>query len=164
MGKNQMNKYFSFVLLVVGICSLFSACNSNVVFNDTVSFSESLWSKDNKVSFSYTIPDTSSTYSIQIEVENSDDYMYSNLFLFSTIVFPDSLQIRDTLECMLADYTGAWTGTGLWSYSNTFGFKKNIRFPKSGTYVFTIQQAMRCTNKPCEIIGIESVGLQIIKQ
>jgi gliding motility-associated lipoprotein GldH len=162
--RNQINTVPKFVVvgIIITILGCY-ACNSKQVYNEKTSIDNATWSKDSPITFSYTVPDTITQYTLQVTVENTNDYMYSNLFLFSTITFPDSLTIRDTLECMLANYKGEWTGKGWWGYSNEFNFKHNIRFPKPGTYTFSFEQAMRCTNKSCELTGIKSIGFRIIR-
>lgn len=173
MGNNQINQISQInrinpIKTVVFLCifvsfGLFWACNTKQVYYEQESIPRAVWSKNNRIQFSYTVPDTSTLYSLEVDIENTNEYMYSNVFLFSTITFPDSLTVRDTLECIIADYQGEWTGKGLWNYTNTFGFKQKIRFPIPGTYTFSFEQAMRCANKECELVGITNVGLRINK-
>ena len=67
---------------------------------------------------------------------------------------------RDTIECILADNSGKWLGEGsgdIWD--NQILFKKGVRFRKTGTYRFTLEQAMRVENLPL----IMDVGMRIEK-
>jgi gliding motility-associated lipoprotein GldH len=74
--------------------------------------------------------------------------------------FPNGKFSTDTLECILADEKGKWLGKGLGDiYDNQIPFKRNVRFPQAGTYVFEIQQGMRSDNIPL----IMDVGLRIEK-
>lgn len=150
-------------LFIIGVAIIIAACSSNVHYEHSVAIPKSHWDKDDSKQFEVEIADTNTLYSIYVILHHKKDYMYSNLFLFSDITLPDSSIIRDTVECVLANRQGDWIGKGSQNISNTFMFKKHIRFPIAGTYSFTFQQAMRCSNESCSLYGIESLGLQIVK-
>ncbi|MEG1910793.1 MAG: gliding motility lipoprotein GldH, partial [Bacteroidales bacterium] len=65
----------------------------------------------------------------------------------------------DTVECVLADINGKWSGKGFGKYlDNQFLFKQNIRFPEEGSYIIEIYQGMRTLS----LKDVESIGLKII--
>lgn len=104
------------------------------------------------------LADTSNLHNMFVNVRNSTSYQYSNLFLFLDIDFPDGKRVRDTLECIIADRTGRWTGSGGGRIkSNQFLFRTDVWFPQQGIYRFTFQQAMRTPL----LEGITDIGLAI---
>jgi gliding motility-associated lipoprotein GldH len=78
--------------------------------------------------------------------------------LFLNIEFPDGTTLRDTIECILAQRNGQWSGKGFGKIrSNSFLFRTNVWFPQPGNYVFRMEQAMRT-----ELLeGIADIGLRI---
>lgn len=157
------NKFVVLAIFMTGL--LCAACNSNVVFENTIVMDKATWSKENVAVFPFTPRDTSTVYDVILKVKNNDNYAYSNLYVFNEIRFPNKQFMRDTIELFLADVEGEWTGESWFStHTNTFNFKKGIQFPYNGEYFFSLEQAMRCTNKNCSVSGIESITMQIIER
>jgi gliding motility-associated lipoprotein GldH len=136
-----------------------------VVFESTITPPNAVWSKEDIAVFTFTPRDTLTQYDIILSIRNTNDYAYSNLFVFSEIRFPNRQFTRDTIEFVLADAQGEWTGKRWFSsHTNTFNFKQGVRFPYEGEYTFLLEQAMRCTNKDCALSGIEKITVQIVER
>jgi gliding motility-associated lipoprotein GldH len=136
------------------------SCQSNRVFEDNVNIPGNTWERDNPVQFEVHIMDTLNPCNIYVNVRNTGRYPKSNLFLFIETTSPLEYSVRDTFEIRMADKRGKWFGKGfgdVWSHQVLY--KKNIRFPYTGFYHFTFEQAMRDKNLP----GIVDVGLKIEK-
>ncbi|MBK9671619.1 MAG: gliding motility lipoprotein GldH [Bacteroidetes bacterium] len=147
----------SFYLMLLG---LLSACDSNRIFEENKEIANGIWNSKNKVQFEVAINDTMQLHNFYINIRNAGAYPYSNLYLFLETEFPDKVYARDTIECILADNSGKWLGEGsgdIWD--NQILFKKGVRFRKTGTYRFTLEQAMRVENLPL----IMDVGMRIEK-
>ncbi|MDR0941288.1 MAG: gliding motility lipoprotein GldH [Bacteroidales bacterium] len=153
----------SFISLVsVLLCT---ACNSNVVFESTITMDNATWNKTDVAVFPFTPRDTITKYDVILEITNNNEYAYSNLYVFSDIRFPNKQFTRDTIEFFLADAAGEWTGKRwLSTHTNTFRFKQGIQFPYNGEYTFSLEQAMRCSNKECSLKGIEKITFTIVEQ
>ena len=83
-----------------------------------------------------------------------------DFWLFVDVHSPTGMVAIDTINMMMADYRGKWQGHGLGSKFDTrMIFRKNMRFPASGKYVFEYEQAMRDEL----LTGIEDLGLRIEK-
>ncbi len=153
--------FFSPVSLLILVILMFSGCDAKRVFEQNKEIPQGIWNAKNLARFEVIIQDTLSAHNFYINVRNSGAYPYSNLYLFLESEFPDKALARDTIECILADNSGHWLGDGsgdIWD--NQILFKKGLRFRQSGTYVFTLEQAMRVENLPM----ILDVGLRIEKQ
>jgi gliding motility-associated lipoprotein GldH len=154
----MQEKNSSVFFLVLTTVLLFFSCSNNLVFDSNTSLPADGWHKDNMVVFEVEINDTVNIHDLYVNVRNSISYQNSNLFLFLDIDFPDGKQVRDTLECIIAEKSGKWTGKGFGRIkSNQFLFRTDAWFPKMGVYRFTFQQAMRNSN----IEGITDIGLSI---
>ena len=137
------------------------SCDSKRFYEENKRIENSSWNIREKAIFTVTIPDVQNRYSFYINLRNSTDYPYSNIFLFLKTVFPDGNTARDTLECQLADYSGKWLGSGITNVKfNRFLFQKGIRFPKEGQYIFEVEQAMRVK----DLTGISDIGIRLERQ
>lgn len=149
-------KIFLFPTLIALL--IITACDQSLVFEAHRALPLEGWHYKEKVVFEAPINDTTSLHNLYIDVRNTTDYGFSNFFLFLDIQFPDGKTLRDTIECILADRTGKWTGKGFGKIrSNRFLFRTDVWFPEQGTYVFKMEQAMRT-----EVLeGISDMGLRI---
>lgn len=137
------------------------ACDPQKEFESYHSIETSGWNKDSLITFSVDLKNTAGSHNLYINLRNSGDYEFSNLWLFITIKSPDSTVLTDTVEFQLADPSGKWTGNGIGDlFDNQFEYKENIFFPVPGTYEFSIQQGMRSQR----LKGIKDVGLRIEKR
>jgi len=148
--------------LTLGIFLFFAliSCKRAVVFESERVIHESSWQQDSVLEFKVQIVDTISPNNVLYTVTNNNDYPFSNLYLFTTVLFPNGKTIQDTLEMGLASTSGKWIGKGWFgNYKTTFPFRLNIRFPYFGIYTFKVKQAMRCPSKTLN--GITNFGLTI---
>ena len=138
----------------------FSACNMNAIYDENVKINESQWIENEAVNFKVDISDTLAHYDFYINLRNSTDYNYQNLYIFLTTFFPNDNITCDTIEFMLADQGGKWLGKGWGSLKeNDILLKSNLTFPLSGEYKFVIQHAMREDT----LSGISNIGVRIEK-
>ncbi len=134
------------------------SCADHVVFHNTKPVDAEAWHMEDTVRFEVPIDDTLSLHELYLDVRNTTDYAYSNLFLFMDIEFPDGRVLRDTLECILAARDGSWTGKGFGRIkSNRFLFRDDAWFPDKGVYAFKVSQGMRYE----KLSGISDIGIRI---
>ena len=153
------------LILVLGV--LFISCDSNRVFDEYKSITNNSWSQDHSINFKFEITDTISKNNLFINIRNSNQYQFSNLYIISSINFPNGKKIVDTLQYEMADKNGRFLGEGISDIKhNKLSFKENIIFPFSGNYNVSISQAMRkngSINGIKELHGISDVGFRIEK-
>ncbi|MDD7887216.1 gliding motility lipoprotein GldH [Flavivirga sp. 57AJ16] len=153
-----------FFLLIFSI--IFVSCDSNRVF-DTYKSVPNKWHKDSIVSFKVTPPDSTNMYNLFVNLRNTNDYKYNNLFLIVEMGFPHGKTIKDTLEYRMADPSGKLLGTGLTGVKeNKLWYKEQVVFKEKGDYTVKIQHAMRENGKVngvIELEGITDIGFRIEK-
>lgn len=156
MKKDKQRVLLTFLLGVLILVS----CDKNRVFESNIEIPSYQWNKDSILLFHVDIVDTISSHNIFLNVRNTSQYAYQNLFVFLNTTSPTGISLRDTLECYLADDRGKWLGDG-WGdiYDNRFLYKRNVRFPVSGIYTFKLVQGMRAN----ELKYITDVGIRIEK-
>ena len=136
---------------------LFSSCMKETVADISYDVS-SPWSKDQKVVFEYDIQDSIMPINFFINVRNTTDYKYANIYFFIKTIYPNQRYSVDTVECFLANMKGKWLGSGLGKFKdNKIPFKRNMRFPMTGHYRMEFEMAMRDTI----LEGIDAVGIRI---
>ncbi len=148
--------------LIIAILFLlpFVGCNSNRIYNETVTIPDNVWNKENKLKFSVAVQQIDIPYKLDVTVRHSEQYSSKNLWLFISTTTPSGKTQIDTLECQLADDIGKWQGDGagdIWDVN--IPFKKKIGFPEAGTYSIEIEQGMRTPQLPY----IMEIGLQVEK-
>ncbi len=149
----------------MGVFLVFISCSKQPFFTRYKNIENNKWAIDKSVDFNIAVADTLTSYNIFINIRNTNQYPYSNLFLVVTETFKNTILQIDTLEYQMADASGHWLGTGFTSVKeNKLIYKTDYTFPKKGDYSFSIVHAVR---KNGHILGdkylegISDVGLQI---
>ena len=151
---------FCKIASIILLLALFS-CDTNKVFEEYIEVEDANWQKENIASFEFIAKDTITAHNIYINIRNTGDYLYSNLYLFVTMKGPNGGILKDTVNCILADNRGKWLGSGvgdLWDLQIPYvgGFK----FAQTGSYIISYEQAMRVEKG---LKGITDIGLRVEK-
>lgn len=140
------------------------ACSSDGVVSDYRSMG-GLWQKTDTVEFVIPELDTAKTYNVFLNVRNTNDYPFNNLFLIATMEFPNGKTLVDTLEYKMAYPNGEWMGEGIGSIKeNKLWYKEDVRFFESGNYNISITHAVRNNGEVdgvSSLEGISDVGYSI---
>lgn len=148
-----MKRHLSFRSLSIPFTSFYSlllilllaSCDGTVYYSEYVDVDEGGWKICDSTCFDVQVDDTTHLFDLLVEVRNSVDYPYSNLFLFINTTFPDGSLSCDTMELPLADPSGAWLGkhSGRYVDSRYRLRGQPVRFPLEGNYHFAITHGMR---------------------
>lgn len=152
---------FLIVLLFV-----IQACQSDIVYNTYQTVEDAHWKHNQEMRFEMDLKDTINRYNLFINIRNNKDYEYSNLFLITQMTFPNQVKVVDTLEYEMTNSEGKFLGSGFSDLKeNKLFYKENVRFKESGTYLFTVRQAMRRRNEvvSLQLNGITDVGISVEK-
>lgn len=141
---------------------LITGCTEAVVYQADVPVPEGAWDRSFVPEFTFDITDTLGQHDVYIDVRHTGDYPFSDLFLFVDLKGPGGRELRDTVECLLADPTGRWYGTGTGfliadRYNAKVLYKLHNRFPAMGRYTLRLEQAMRTEKLP----GVIDVGVSV---
>lgn len=144
---------------LLALVSLFLAisCDSMVIYDEYRSVPNK-WHKDSIATFTFKAPDTISNYNLYVNLRNTNDYAFSNLFLIVEMNYPNGKAVTDTLEYKMAAPTGELLGSGFTDIKENKlwyrGYKSPFKFTENGGYNVNIQHAMR---KNGEVNGIENL-------
>lgn len=148
------------LVLLIGV----SSCNDNAVFDEYKNVTTA-WNEKDVVEFKVNLKDTIKPYNLFINIRNTNDYKFNNLFLVVEMDFPNGRILKDTLEYRMAYKTGKLMGEGISSIkTNKLWYKEAVRFNEEGDYTVKIQQAMRkngAVNGITNLQGVTDVGFRI---
>lgn len=137
---------------------LLTNCSDAPFFHEFYTIPSEEWKITNIPEFQINVAEKQRTYRLILQVRNTTDYAYSNIFFFLNIAYPGREQRRDTIECMLADRYGNWLGKGIGRIKeSSFLIKQSLVLPDTGTYVIALEQAMRDET----LKGITDIGIRI---
>ncbi len=147
------------LIIPAGLLLLFiSSCDSSRIYEKNLHIKGHSWNRNDRKVFEVNITDTTSLNNVYINIRNTTDYKFSNLFLFLGTTYPNGQISRDTIEIILAAPDGKWLGKGMGKIKEEqILFKRGVYFPIKGMYKFSFQQAMRVEN----LEGIEDIGIRI---
>ena len=129
---------------VLLFCLLLFACNQTTFYQKSDVLPNESWNMNNTLVYKFEISDSLQYYNFFIDVRNTTNYPYQNLYLFFTTQFPNGELFTDTLNGTISDAYGRWSGRGTGRIrENRFVLKSKVRFQQKGVYVFSAQQAMR---------------------
>lgn len=137
----------------------FTACNVNVVYDENKEVNQESWKTTDKLYYEIDVKDTLKTYKLAINIRNTVEYPYSNIYFYMNTILPDGkVTKRDTIECYLAYPDGTWKGKGNSRIKdNRFWIAKNVKFNQIGKYTFELRQA----TTDSLLKGISDVGLHL---
>ncbi|MBV7270087.1 gliding motility lipoprotein GldH [Winogradskyella luteola] len=152
-----MQRKINGILSIVGLCFLILACDSKATF-DVYKSVPNEWHKDSVASFNFGAPDTINNYNLYVNLRNTNDYKFNNLYLIVELNYPNGKTVKDTLEYKMAAPNGELLGEGFTDVKENMlwykGYKTPFKFTEDGDYKVNIQHAMRNNG---EVNGIENL-------
>ncbi|BAO75634.1 gliding motility lipoprotein GldH [Winogradskyella sp. PG-2] len=146
--------------LTIALCFLVSTCDSNALYDVYKSVPDK-WHKDSIASFNFKAPDTINNYDLHLQIRNTNDYKFSNLFLIVELNYPNGKAVKDTLEYKMAAPNGELLGAGFSDLKENKlwyrGFKTPFQFKEQGDYIVNIQHAMRKNGDVNGIVNLEGI-------
>ncbi|MEP6846386.1 MAG: gliding motility lipoprotein GldH [Panacibacter sp.] len=125
------------------IATTFFACDTIDVYEQTKAFPSHSWVGKEKLSFNFSITDTTALYNIFAVIRHEDAYHFNNLWLNVTTITPDKTVTEQKVNLLLGNNNG-WLGTNM---DDIVEHRVLLtKFPvklKAGQYNFSIQQIMR---------------------
>jgi gliding motility-associated lipoprotein GldH len=132
------------LLLFIIILFLLDACSSIDVYEKTEAFSKHAWGGNNKLTFTFTITDTTVLYNIYAVIRHTDAYHWNNMWLGITTIAPGDTARAQQVNLKLGDNTKGWLGAAM---DDIIEHRVLLtRYPiklKKGNYNFILRQIMR---------------------
>ena len=151
------NRFLSALLLVA---ALLSSCHEGEVYYRFHPITNGSWSKETSLDFRLDSLRVSPgrRYDISLEIVNSSQYPYQNLWLLVQQNVTDTLSTTDSIEIKLADAHGKWQGSGSAGlYQLSIPYKTGIALDSARAYLIRIRHGM----KNDALKGVEKVGVKV---
>lgn len=131
------------------------SCDPDMVYDQYIHTENEMWRWQDAKEFNIDIADTIALNNIYLQVRHTVEYPLSNLYMFVHIKGPSGQLLKDTVNFILANPDGKWTGRGAGNLRELrLLYRKNSKFSQSGTYTFTLEQGMRIPELPITDLGI----------
>ena len=146
---------YPIILALIAMLLHIQSCDSDMVYDQYVGTENGMWSWRDAIEFRTDISDTTSLHNIYLQVRHTVDYPLSNLYMFVHVKSPTGQHRKDTINMILAEPDGKWTGRGNGNIRELMLlYRKQTKFRIPGTYVFTLEQAMREPELPVTDLGV----------
>lgn len=141
------------------------SCSDNKIVHGDIKTVGDAWKKEEVVYFDIPPLDTLQSYNVFLNLRNSHQYPYNNIYLIVGLEYPNGKQEVDTLQYRMAYPNGEWMGEGIGSLKESLlWYKEDFRFLEEGNYKLSIQQAVRKNGEvegEAVLKGITDVGFRI---
>ncbi|MCK5793132.1 MAG: gliding motility lipoprotein GldH [Anaerolineales bacterium] len=146
---------YSFLIVFMVLLMHTLSCDSGMVYDRYESTDQGVWNWNAAMEFEADISDTVSMHNIYLQLRYTVDDPLSNLYMFVHVKGPSGQHLTDTINMILAEPGGQWTGKGNGNIRELmFLYRKQTQFRIPGTYVFTLEQAMRQEELPVTNLGV----------
>ena len=85
----KINSKINLLLFLFMACFSIVSCDENRVFDAYQSLEKQVWNKENQLRFTFTLKDTLQSHDLFLNIRNNKEYAYSNLFVITSMRFPD---------------------------------------------------------------------------
>lgn len=133
------------LLFVVTVLFMVACEPKPGIFEKNVSIPGHEWSNQFQPKISFHLEDTASRYRIYVVIRHSDAYRYKNIWMNIGVQPPGDSIFINRRNLPLANDSKGWLGSGMDDiYEHRILLDPQpYKFPKKGTYQFSLQQIMR---------------------
>lgn len=161
MILKRNNAVLFFIIFV-----FFFSCDKKRVFDEYKGVNGN-WETTDTIQFVFDQKDTINPYNLFLNIRNTNEYPFNNLFLIVSLKQPDSLVKIDTLEFAMTKPDGSLLGEGFSDIKESkLWYQENFKFKQAGKYTVKIQHALRETGSVSgieELKGVTDIGFRIEK-
>ncbi|MFB9098746.1 MULTISPECIES: gliding motility lipoprotein GldH [Flavobacterium] len=158
----RKNKIILFFIMSV----FFISCDEKRVFDEYKEMG-GVWKKEDVKRFVFKQEDTINPYNLFLNIRNTNEYPFRNLFVIVNLKQPDNLVKVDTLEYLMTNPDGSLLGEGFSDVKESkLWYQEKFVFKQKGEYVLEVQQALRETGSVSgveELKGVTDIGFRIEK-
>jgi gliding motility-associated lipoprotein GldH len=144
----------------------FISCDEKRVFDEYKEMG-GVWKKEDIKRFVFKQEDTINPYNLFLNIRNTNEYPFRNLFVIVNLKQPDNLVKVDTLEYLMTNPDGSLLGEGFSDVKESkLWYQEKFVFKQKGEYVLEVQQALRETGSVSgveELKGVTDIGFRIEK-
>ncbi len=150
------------LILLSSLLLLLASCGTDAHYDNMESVGDDGWQQSEVISMDVSIEDASVPYDIYLNVRNTKDYEYMNMFIFLDVTNPSGETFRDTVALSIADENGKWDSEDVSEtyVMNSFLTYENHQFEEEGDYTFELAHGMY----DASLLGVSDVGIKLVKK
>jgi gliding motility-associated lipoprotein GldH len=148
-------------LAALAVIALAASCTQANLFEKNVSLPGGRWPQEVKPKVTFEITDTASSYNVFFVIRHTEAYGYNNIYVrIGSSASGDTAMVTKVFDLPLASQN-KWLASGMDDIyeHRVLLYSQPVRFRKTGTYTFTLEQLMR--ENPLE--HVMNVGLRVEK-
>ena len=137
---------FRIIITLVIYTFLVSSCDKDRLYEENREFTNYFWKVDSTLTFNFHIENPDSTYTLFLNVRNTNEYEFHNLFVHYYLIDDN----KDTLDQQLKEFylfdpkTGQPYGAGLGDiFDHRMPMIESLQLPNEGDYTLSLRQYMR---------------------
>lgn len=141
---------------------LLAACQPDTMYHSFHTLPKDGWNKGDTLVFTIPVENIQpKTYELQVEIRHTNELAYRSLWVIVYQNAQDSTHFTaDTLQCVLTNEKGRFTGTGLNNYYQKSFPLKTVTLNNGYTPVFKLALYM----KKGRIEGIHDMGIRLVEK
>ena len=153
-------EHSSLLTILILSALVLSSCNQNTVYQKSILI-DGAWTYSDHLAYEFTVEDTSSLYSLWLDVDHLSTYAFQNVYVQIHTSFPDGSSKSDIVSLELANQNGLWNGNcrGESCHIN-IPLQEKTYFQVPGKYGIRLEQFMRQDN----LAGIKAFNLRLMKE
>lgn len=146
-------------LFFISAIVVLQGCSDTTFYDDTYSFENQEWNKEDTALFQIEVDDTLSHYNFLLTLRTTTEYQYSNLWVYIYSTAPDESTSKIAQKIPMARSDGSWMGRKSGTVvESRLRFDSNT-FPLKGEYTFKVVNATRKESIP----NVLDIGLRIVE-
>lgn len=129
-----MKKNILFIALLAIIS--FTACNKNVVYNETKDFDHLMWDRSEKLKFTIDVTDDTCLYDLAVNFRYAEGFVYTHLNVEMKTTDPHGQSVTTQHQFKIKNSDNSYIGDGsgdIWDYQSPIVNKIKL---EKGTYTF----------------------------
>ena len=130
------------IILFFSLTFLLAACGTDAYYDKSFTFAGHKWEQKVKPSFVVDFKDTSKLYDFVLTLRTTEDYKYSNIWIFLNSKPPVGESVREPYEIKTTYPDGNWIGKKTGSLVEHQLISKRRKLPFKGKYTFTVEQGI----------------------
>lgn len=160
---NRVVKHNQIIIRLFFVCLFLvtaTSCRNEDIYYQFHEIKKQKWSKYDTLFFyiDSALINPSVKYDITVELTNSFDYPYRNIWLYSQDNINDTIFRNYSAQHLLSDEFGKWYGSGFGAlYQLSLPYRTSVYFKDNRSYCIKLVHGMR--DEP--LLGIENVGIRI---
>lgn len=149
------------ILLSLGAIFILTSCRKDILAEAGWKFGSHGWVQGDVKSFEMSAEDTTTRYSMDVDLDWLTTYPYENIYVKISTTYPSGKEVSSVVSFEMAESDGSWSGDCSGDHCTLhYTIQDGFTFPEKGTYQWSIEPYMRIDT----LAAIRSLEVTCLKQ